>query len=145
MHQSYTIRSRTIDVVEKHRSNKYNPGPADYNSVELQPNGGRFRISKYSDTKFAKINPNTKRFKTIEVTPGPLSYREKDSLNSTSRYLLSQRKGQGTRPFDLEKRFTVDHWKPTENPGPGQYEKPSEFGVYGDAKYYKTMHGFTSK
>jgi hypothetical protein len=27
-------------------------------------------------------------------------------------------------------------------PGPGLYEKPTEFGVYGDTKYYKTLSGF---
>lgn len=31
-------------------------------------------------------------------------------------------------------------------PGPGVYEKPTEFGVYGDMKYYKTLSsGFGQK
>jgi hypothetical protein len=30
----------------------------------------------------------------------------------------------------------------TKFPGPGNYEKPSDFGVYGDINYYKTMNGF---
>jgi hypothetical protein len=29
-------------------------------------------------------------------------------------------------------------------PGPGFYEKPTEFGVYGDSKYYKTLGSFKS-
>jgi hypothetical protein len=29
-------------------------------------------------------------------------------------------------------------------PGPGFYDNPSEFGVYGDAKYYKNLKRFKS-
>jgi hypothetical protein len=36
-------------------------------------------------------------------------------------------------------KFTTGYWKTNENPGPSDYEKPSEFGVYGDSKYYKTL------
>ena len=27
-------------------------------------------------------------------------------------------------------------------PGPGDYQPPSEFGIYGDAEYYRTMKDF---
>lgn len=60
-------------------------------------------------------------------------------MTPTARYVQSQHRGRGTRPFTREKRFTHEHWKPSKNPGPTIYEKPSEFGVYGDAKYYKGM------
>lgn len=60
-------------------------------------------------------------------------------MNDKGRFVLSQRRGKGTRPFDREMKFTVGYWKTNENPGPTDYEKPSEFGVYGDSKYYKTL------
>jgi hypothetical protein len=53
--------------------------------------------------------------------------------------VLSQRRGKGTRPFDQEMKFTFGYWKTNENPGPADYQKPSEFGVYGDSRYYKTL------
>jgi hypothetical protein len=31
------------------------------------------------------------------------------------------------------------NWQVNEVPGPGNYEKPSDFGVYGDVNYYKTL------
>ena len=54
--------------------------------------------------------------------------------------MLSNHKGSGTRAFSHNPRkiFTDDVSKSLKNlPGPGNYEKPSDFGVYGDATYYK--------
>ena len=73
------------------------------------------------------------------MTPGPSDYLLPDNLSNKGKYVLSQRRGKGTRPFDMEKKFTVGYWKTNENPAPGKYEKPSDFGVYGDSKYYKTI------
>ena len=36
-------------------------------------------------------------------------------------------------------KFTVSYWKTKDTPGPGAYEKPTEFGIYGDYKYYKSL------
>jgi hypothetical protein len=81
-----------------------------------------------------------KRFKQIkEITPGPLAYRNVDDFNDRGKFVLSQRRGKGTRPFDQEKKFTIGYWKCNTNPGPADYDKPTEFGVYGDSKYYKTL------
>ena len=52
---------------------------------------------------------------------------------------MSSHRGRGTRPFTREKRFTHEHWRPSKNPGPHEYEKPSDFGAYGDVKYYKNL------
>ena len=66
MAQSFTMRPKTIDFVEDKMTYKKNPGPSDYQAVDLDPKTGRFSVSKYSDTKFAKINANTPRFQTIK-------------------------------------------------------------------------------
>lgn len=145
MTTSYTLRPKTLDMIEKHLTQKETPGAGTYKTIELEPIDGRYLISKFHDTKFAKINPRTPRFQTIKESPGPLSYREGDNLHAKGRYVLSQRKGNGIRTFENQARFTIDFWKPNTNPGPANYDKPSDFGVYGDAKYYKTLDTFKSK
>ena len=147
MHQSFSLRPKTIDFIEEKKTNKKGPGPGDYSAVEMQPQSGRFAVSKYGDHKFAKINPNTPRFQTIKESPGPLSYREGDSLASNAKYTLSQHRGTGTRAFDHNARMTfTDDWRKREAklPGPGYYDRPSDFGAYGDARYYKTLTSFKS-
>jgi hypothetical protein len=39
-------------------------------------------------------------------------------------------------------RFKGEKWTNLLNPGPGTHEKPSDFGSYGDARYYKTLNSF---
>lgn len=51
------------------------------------------RLSKYGDTKLAKINSNTKRFLEIKYAPGPSDYVRKDNFNKEGRYILSKHKG----------------------------------------------------
>lgn len=64
-----------------------------------------------------------------------------------AKYRLSHHKGNGTRAFSQTARSTfTDMIKSKEKwfPGPGFYEKPTEFGVYGDTRYYKTLGSFKS-
>jgi hypothetical protein len=76
------------------------PGPGKYEATELNPKGGRFKVSKFSDTIFAKINLDLRFKPTKFSTPGSNAYKELDSLNSQAKYILSHRRGKGTRPFD---------------------------------------------
>ena len=106
----------------------------------MTPSNGKFRISKYSNSRLNLIYQD-KRFKEIKpVSPGPNVYNSIDNLNKDSRYILSNRRGRGSRPFDREHKFTHNYWKHDENPAPGNYERPSDFGVYGDYNYYKTLN-----
>jgi hypothetical protein len=105
----------------------------------MTPENGKFRISKYSNSRLSVITRD-KRFKDIkEKSPGPSSYNTLDNLNKQSKYVLSSRRGQGTRPFDREKKFTNPYWRYDKNPAPGNYDRPSDFGIYGDSNYYKTL------
>ena len=74
-----------------------------------------------------------------QAVPGPSSYDPIDNFNNQGKYCLSQRRGKGTRPFDRQQKFTIGYWRTKDTPGPGTYEKPSDFGCYGDYLYYKTM------
>ena len=81
-----------------------------------------------------------KRFRKLEgEQPGPSTYLNLDDMSSKGKYVLSQRRGKGTRPFDKEMKFTVSYWKTKDTPGPGAYGKPTDFGVYGDYNYYKSL------
>lgn len=63
------------------------------------------RLSKYNDTKLAKISPNTKRFLEIKYTPGPSDFVRKDDFSSHGSYVLSKHKGEGTRPFNRDQKI----------------------------------------
>lgn len=63
-------------------------------------------------------------------------------MTGNAKYVLSNHKGNGTRVFNQTARFTREKWTSFENPGPGNYNQPSDFGVYGDSKYYKTLTNF---
>lgn len=135
---SYSMRSKTIDTVSKKLSFRKNPGPGAYEAVDLHNPALKSLVSKYRGaTLCAAIT--SPRFPKTRDGPGPQTYLESDSLSATARYVASQHRGRGTRPFTREKRFTHDHWRPSRNPGPTEYSKPSDFGQYGDAKYYKGL------
>lgn len=142
---SFSLRPKTYDFLEEKMTYKNNPGPGSYQDIDLDPESGRFKVSKYSDTKFAKINAKPPRFQDAKDSPSPLSYLEGDSMSTRGKYVLSQRKGRGSRPFDTEVRKTfTDSFKDSKkvNPGPGSYDKPSDFGIYGqlnDAKMKATI------
>lgn len=141
MNISYTMRPKTVDMIDKNLTYKKDPGPGTYQSIELEPKTGRFVVSKFGDSKFAKITDLGQRFPIAKDSPGPLTYREGDSISSGAKYVLSQRKGRGTRPFNKTSRssFTDEFATNKKTPGPGAYEAPTIFGVYGDSKYYKTI------
>ena len=56
------MRSKTIDFIEKKKTNKKGPTPCSYKEIDLDPKNGRFAVAKFGDTKFSKINPKTPRF-----------------------------------------------------------------------------------
>lgn len=99
--------------------------------------------SKYGDSKFGKVTDLGERFVKAKEGPGPSSYREGDGISSSAKYVLSHHKSNGCRSFskNARKHFTEEFSNNKKNPGPGSYELPTEFGVYGDAKFYKTIGG----
>ena len=103
---SFTMREKTIDFIEEKMTNKKDPGPGAYQEIDLEPKEGRFKVAKFSDGKFAKINAKPPRFSDAKDSPGPLSYIEGDSMSTRGKYILSQRTGRGTRPFGKEPRKT---------------------------------------
>lgn len=139
---SFTHRPKTIDINRKKLSYLETPEPGHYDPVPMTPADGRPYLSKHRAVKLSVINKDT-RFKPLKAnSPGPMLYDTVDNFNKDSRYVLSHRRGEGTRPFDQERKFTNkywQHWKGNEVPGPGKYDRPSDFGVYGDVNYYKTL------
>lgn len=146
MSESFTMRPKTNDMIGNHLSYKETPGPGQYESIELDPKSGRFMVSKFNDSKFGKVTDSGPRFSKVKETPGPSSYIELDGLSPRGKYISSKRSGNGTIVFNQTARshFTDEFSRTKKNPGPGDYENPSEFGVYGDSKYYKTLGSFKS-
>jgi hypothetical protein len=97
---SFTHRPKTIDVNKKKLSFLETPEPGRYESIPMTPSDGRHQVSKHRNVKLSIINKDT-RFKPVKNTsPGPMLYDNVDNFNKNSRYVLSHRKGEGTRPFD---------------------------------------------
>lgn len=131
-----------MDVFEKHNTKYHTPSPSAYNSIDLDPKSGRFMVSKFGDTKLASLAMKSDRFEKVKQSPGPSSYFEKDSLTADGKYILSGHKGNGTRGFSHTSRFTREKWTNFDNPGVGNYNINSDFGIYGDSQYYKTLTNF---
>lgn len=80
------------------------PGPGQYETIDLNPERGRFNLSKLNDVKLCKISPNTKRFLEEKHSPGPLDYVRADHFSPNAKYMLSKDRGLGTRPFNKTAR-----------------------------------------
>lgn len=51
------MRKKTSDFIKDKITIKDNPGPGKYESPDLSPKAGRFKLSRFGDTKFCKISP----------------------------------------------------------------------------------------
>lgn len=124
-------------MIDKNLTYKKAPGPGEHTDIDFHPKNGRFSVGKYNDSPLSTISAKPERFPMTKQSPGPSTYREGDSLNGGGKYVLSGRKSNGTRAFSKTTRDRS--WCMTKTPGPGTYVETSEFGHYGDSKYYKTM------
>lgn len=96
---SFTHRPKTIDVNAKKLSFLDAPAPGQYESIDMTPKNGKSQLSKHKTVKLAVINKDA-RFKPLKVnSPGPMLYNTVDNFSKDSKYILSQWKGEGTRPF----------------------------------------------
>ena len=112
-----------MDMINKNLTYRKDPGPGAYEAVDLDPKT-KCKVSKFRAAEMGII-PRSSRFLTTKESPGPHHYNELDSITPTARYVSSQHRGRGTRPFTRENKFTHQHWRPSKNPGPAEYEKPS--------------------
>lgn len=141
------MRAKTSDFNGDRLSFKQSPGPGQYDTINLLPVDGKHKLSQFKSTKLTKINSNTKRFLDQKFCPGPSDYVRKDDFNSTGSYVLSKDHSQGRRPFDrsLKIDFTERFRKLSITvPSPFHYNKPSDFGQYGDSKYYRSFNSTIS-
>ena len=73
MRQAYSLHSKTIDVLDKHKMSNFTPGPGSYEYPDFE-NGSRQSNSKFGNSKLGTIDPNLKRFPEIKQSPGPSNY-----------------------------------------------------------------------
>lgn len=51
----YSLRNKPKDFIAEKLTYKKSPGPGAYETINMDPESGRFKLSKYGDCKFAKI------------------------------------------------------------------------------------------
>lgn len=56
---SFTMRPKPVDFIDKKLTYKESPGPGAHQEVDLVPRSGRFTVSKFSDSPYSVIHPNT--------------------------------------------------------------------------------------
>lgn len=93
------MRPKTTDFDGDRLSFKQSPGPGAYQTIDLFPKEGRFKVSKHDDVKLCKINPNTKRFLEEKHSPSPADYVRNDNFSPIGKFIRSKDRGTGTRPF----------------------------------------------
>jgi hypothetical protein len=53
------MRPKPVDFIDKKLTYKESPGPGAHQEVDLVPRSGRFTVSKFSDSPYSVIHPNT--------------------------------------------------------------------------------------
>ena len=79
-----------------------------------------------------KLSTSEQRFKyRSEDSPGPGEYTSKEDMESKGAYYISKYGSSGAQRFGKSGRSPiVRNVRVLENPGPGTYSMPSEFGYY---------------
>lgn len=98
MRQTYSLHSKTIDVIERNKMSNFTPGPGTYESPDFE-DGSKQSNSKFGNSKLGTIDPHLKRFPEIKQTPGPSSYESEEGFG-TGHYTLSRHNGNGGRVFN---------------------------------------------
>jgi len=135
---SYSFRPRT--TIEALVSPKFVPGPGTYPVPEGINSRGNYHISKFTNSGATLISPpRSKRF--IEVkspNPGPGTYDNPATLSQNGSYYVSKFRSSFCRTFSHSMRKNLALPNTLNNPGPGSYKLPSEFGHYESSKVVKT-------
>jgi hypothetical protein len=100
-------------VVYPRTTQKIVPGPGNYKHYEAISPNGRYGLSKYKNSLAKTWNPkSSERFYksskekcyTATDVPGPGTYRPKNDLEGSGKYVLSNNKSNGKRMILLSKR-----------------------------------------
>lgn len=106
------------------------PGPGSYPAAFCINEKGSYFLSKYKNScvrNFSKIGGRTETHLT--KVPGPGAYDTSHAdLSPQGRYVSSKMGNCLTRKFAITTRKPIA--ENNENPGPGNYKLPSEFGHY---------------
>lgn len=105
------------------------PGPGAYEPKDALDMSGSYAISKYRNYKALKFT--ARHVGSVgSSTPGPGTYQPKTELSVTGDYFIATYRSSQTRRFGKAKSRPGSVLK-TEGPGPGTYDIPSDFGIYG--------------
>ena len=117
-------------------TNMFSPAPNKYNIPEVLNTTGKYFPSKYCSSRAPTISHSDQsRFKSFETNkknPAPGHYPIVDPMNGEGVYRLTKFKNSMCRSFSKDDRNTlgVNINRKSNQPGPGNYRQPSEFGYY---------------
>jgi len=135
---SYSFRPRT--TIEALVSPKFVPGPGAYPIPESINSRGNYHLSKFTNSGATLISPaRSKRFTDVKnANPGPGSYDNPATITDNGSYYVSKFRSSFCRTFSHSMRKNLALPNTINNPGPGSYKLPSEFGHYESSKSVKT-------
>ena len=136
-------------------STRHNPGPGAYEPKTTISANGNYFISGMKNSKAPLFTlPSLDRFiyDKKERAPGPGAYSLKTGISDPAASFISTFKSPKTRTFYHSDRKTIDipssvksifilfnQINSLDQPGPGNYRLPSEFGHYESKSHYKSM------
>eukprot|EP00344_Euplotes_crassus_P010609 CAMPEP_0196999210 /NCGR_PEP_ID=MMETSP1380-20130617/4438_1 /TAXON_ID=5936 /ORGANISM="Euplotes crassus, Strain CT5" /LENGTH=256 /DNA_ID=CAMNT_0042416049 /DNA_START=124 /DNA_END=898 /DNA_ORIENTATION=- len=137
--KAYTLRPRT-GTMGIRVSSKGIPGPGSYESKNsITPRGEQF-LSKFKSSGASTFNPpSSSRFNgnNNNNLPGPAEYNTNFGVSNTGGQFLSKVPTPAGRTFYHFDRNTLKNPSTARNnPGPGYYRLPSDFGYY-ESKHSK--------
>lgn len=105
------------------------PGPGEYSSVAINPNG-RYPISKMKNaTGIVWSSSKAKRFNYLKnPNPGPGQYDNKSLISGSGNIFLSKYRSSTAKTIGAKTKIIIGGAGKT--PGPGSYQAFSEFGIY---------------
>ena len=130
----FSMRSKSVSKVYQLTPKGF-PGPGAYESKALLNKRGKQHVAKFRSSgattinppRSARFNPNPER-----TQPGPGAYEPKLNMTGEGKYYIQKFKSSGAKTFYHSNRKTLQN-KSTAKlaPGPGAYQMPSDFGIYG--------------
>jgi hypothetical protein len=130
----FTMRSKSVSKVYQLTPKGF-PGPGAYEAKALLNKRGKQHVAKFRSSGATTINPpRSARFgpNPERTQPGPGQYEPKLNMTGEGKYYIQKFRSSGAKTFYHSNRKTLPNKSTAKQaPGPGAYNMPSDFGIYG--------------
>jgi hypothetical protein len=122
----FTFRIKTKRIIDEN----VEIGPGQYNIPNTLDPKHKHLLSNYKSVPNVKLVPPKQNQSKIPLPAVNIGYYDtsKCQINQEGKYYLSRFKNSRCRTFSKSQRKFIE--MANENPGPGHYRAPSEFGLY---------------